>query len=206
MEQRPLNPIWRLLNSGADPGSIDYALISAIVILKVTTFNNLSYEQVYDLLMSRQAYVFNGIPTPLSVQLNRMERTMSSVSTNVQKLQDEAQSLADTQAKLLAAFNQMLQAQQDAETRLENDIAALRNTGGNGDPAAIDAVISSLESTRQAFASVTDQLTSVAQAQATIDVPVVTTLTISPSTVTTLRTSTVSFSASMTGSTFSAQF
>jgi hypothetical protein len=205
-----LHRVWHLMTK-LDQSEVEAMLLKSILILSITTFNSKSLEQIYDLLASLEQTMPDNPNASMKDQLKRIEATVMATSTGVQRLQADEAAMRKTLADLQAQLATFLTALSDAEGRLEADIAALRSQGGAGDPAAIAAIADSLESTQAAFSAVTSQLTQAAQTQLAVDpaaapapTPTSVTLTISPTSVTTVRDATVQFSANVAGVTFRA--
>lgn len=135
---------------------------------------------------------------PVIKQLNRMEEMLMATNTGLSRLQASADSLKAQMLAMKEAFAAAVRAQTDANTRLENDIASLRNIAGSGDTAALNTIADSLDATLTDLKATTDNLNAVATAEAAVDVApppvVVPTLVISPVSTTVPRTGSQSFS------------
>lgn len=194
------HPFWELV--AVNSSSRDRALLSAILNLSAGLPYNHTFEEIYDSLLSNRVFAHNAVLDKIAAQLRIMEGISLNTNTVVLRLQSIQDAMKKQLDTIQTALATAVQAQADANTRLENDIAALRNSAGSGDVDTLNAIADSLDSTLTGFKAVTDQLNAAATAEAAVDVapppvPPVTvpTLTISPVTASVSRTGTMQFSA-----------
>lgn len=186
---------WNLINKGEQLSRQEQCLAMAIVNLAACIYSRYTFEEIFDILQEgKTGFMAHAV----TKQLNRMEELLMSTTTGLSRVQADQQLLKDQLTALQVALAASVQAQTDANTRLENDIAALRNLGGSGDEAALNAVADSMEQTLVGLKASTDALSANVTSEQAVD-PVVVAITIAPTSASVVRTATVQFSASMPG-------
>lgn len=186
---------WNLINKGEQLSRQEQCLAMAIVNLAACIYSRYTFEEIFDILQEgKTGFMAHAV----TKQLNRMEELLMSTTTGLGRVQADQQLLKDQLTALQVALAASVQAQTDANTRLENDIAALRNLGGSGDEAALNAVADSMEQTLVGLKASTDALSANVTSEQAVD-PVVVAITIAPTSASVVRTATVQFSASMPG-------
>lgn len=171
------HPFRRLTNKGDRLNELEKVVIEAVVTLSVTVFSNLTFEQIYDKLLSQAPIPTGFTSRDVKEQLNRIEGVVMNTSAIVQRLQTDVANLQAGITTLTTAIN--------------TAITDIGNLAGSGDAAALAQVADNLEA---AVSSIQSEGAALNNAE---NPPAPVTLAISPSSATVANGATQQFTSNI---------